>query len=604
MSNYSFKRKNERPWPNERLGLAAIVGHTTPTSTRLWVRTNDEHATEGAYQLLLFDKNTVAGTTGQTLGELFETLRSEEEVELKALDPFGPRPINSEGEKSDTTCVMDIPDLKPGVNYSYAIWSERDKAFVLGHDKRRRVRTPLEEGGFAFGLFSCHNPFGKAEEIPTNIGVKKQPKLHNMGLWDTARIAFEREHNGQLVDFVIAGGDQAYSDGCVALSIWGYLEKIVGQRRADRSIRLPNQTEMLSWFRDMYRGYWGFPSVRAVFGRFPTYMIWDDHEIRDGWGSHKIRAADGDNEINEVLFDDWEECLDRDEAEHLLKEMFAAAKQAYFEYEHCHNPPTAEGVYDYQFTHKDCLFYVLDGRGQRDFEREEYKILGKEQMGRFRAAVDGMDSEKTPILFVVSAVPLLHASSWSVGRAEGVLADYKDLTDDLRDAWEHKGHTKERQELLDTLFRAADKGIKVCILSGDVHMSAVFEMRRGSSAIYQLTSSAITYNTPAMLGWALGTFTVARSNDSTEDNYEYRRRLLETDPSFAIIVVSGNDISFQLYGDKTIEIYKDASSGGSGPRENGQRGARSRRNYATADTETIRIFHSTVKVDLDFSQKG
>lgn len=35
----SFVFKNERPSPNRRLKVAAIVGHTTPYSSRLWFRT-------------------------------------------------------------------------------------------------------------------------------------------------------------------------------------------------------------------------------------------------------------------------------------------------------------------------------------------------------------------------------------------------------------------------------------------------------------------------------------------------------------------------------------------------------------------------------------
>ncbi len=35
----SLAFKTDRPWPNARLKVAAIVGHTTQDSARLWVRT-------------------------------------------------------------------------------------------------------------------------------------------------------------------------------------------------------------------------------------------------------------------------------------------------------------------------------------------------------------------------------------------------------------------------------------------------------------------------------------------------------------------------------------------------------------------------------------
>ncbi len=46
----SFIYKNDRPWPNPRLKRAAIVGHTTETSTRIWFRT----AAPGEFTLLLY----------------------------------------------------------------------------------------------------------------------------------------------------------------------------------------------------------------------------------------------------------------------------------------------------------------------------------------------------------------------------------------------------------------------------------------------------------------------------------------------------------------------------------------------------------------------
>ena len=46
----SFVYKNDRPWPNPRLKRAAIVGHTTDTTLRIWFRT----AAPGQYALLLY----------------------------------------------------------------------------------------------------------------------------------------------------------------------------------------------------------------------------------------------------------------------------------------------------------------------------------------------------------------------------------------------------------------------------------------------------------------------------------------------------------------------------------------------------------------------
>ena len=36
---------------------------------------------------------------------------------------------------------------------------------------------------------------------------------------------------------------------------------------------------------EMYRLNWSRDPVRQVLANVPRYMVWDDHDIRDGWGS-------------------------------------------------------------------------------------------------------------------------------------------------------------------------------------------------------------------------------------------------------------------------------------------------------------------------------
>ena len=64
---------------------------------------------------------------------------------------------------------------------------------------------------------------------------------------------------------------------------------------------LPDEEEMLSWYRDIYRGYWGFESVQRVFESFPTYMIWDDHEIVNGWGSYYFDSEEKPAAVRRLL---------------------------------------------------------------------------------------------------------------------------------------------------------------------------------------------------------------------------------------------------------------------------------------------------------------
>ena len=83
---------------------------------------------------------------------------------------------------------------------------------------------------------------------------------------------------------------------------------------------------------------------------------------------------------------------------------------------------------------------------------------------------------------MVSAVPVLHTRAALVAADEHLGA----LGDDLRDSWEQELHTAERLALMEALFDAASRGVRVSVLSGDVHVSAVFAIEYGDGRrIYQ-----------------------------------------------------------------------------------------------------------------------
>lgn len=535
--NNSFTYKNDRPWPNRRLKKAAIVGHTTENGSRLWFRTGEP----GNFTLLYFpvskgDENT-----------WFEEIKHNESVDL------GSKPDNVLVEKfltkwdTDTTHVVELKGLSSGAKYQYALLSDKDERIILGHDKQYCFSTLNADGKpFRFGLFSCHMPF-----VESDIS-DKTVEIANMDMWTSMQSAFKKKPPA----FLIAGGDQCYADGIPSLNIWKYLNKVMKQNKGKKGT-LPTEEDMLSWYRDIYRGYWGFDSVRSVFSSIPTYMIWDDHEMGDGWGSFYLNASSGrDPEWDEIFPGFESHGYKIEDLKELLSRMEKAGKQAYQEYEHSHNPLTPEGQYDYDFSHENCAFYVLDGRGHRDINRDKNRILGDAQLQRFQQYVDGIDNNKTDFLFVVSAVPMLHLCS-GIANMENWITDKANLDDDLRDSWEHELHDEERGELMKILFSAAARGIRVCILSGDVHISAVFRISDGKNPdIYQLTSSAITYNVGTMLGRALG-WGVA-DEGQTAEGHDYERLALYTEPSYSIIRVNPKtkEVYFQIYGRQKIQPTK------------------------------------------------
>ena len=192
-----------------------------------------------------------------------------------------------------------------------------------------------------------------------------------------------------------------------------------------------------------------------------------------------------------------------------------------------------------------------DGRGHRDIGRDSYRILGREQFDRFAHWAAELAPDETPFAFVVSAVPVLHTRSAIVHADEHVGG----LGDDLRDSWEHELHDVERAALMDVLLPAAARGVKVAVLSGDVHASAVFSLTDGAgNRIYQLTSSAITYNPSRLVSWALRLG--AADDGTTAEGYRFRRMALHTEASYALVSVDPRtgEAWFKLYGEQKLDV--------------------------------------------------
>ena len=535
----SFIYKTERPWPNPRLHTAAIVGHTTPTSTKLWFRVGRP----GKYVLLLYPE------TVDRANRIFDRFK-DVPYSLAGLPAGVMRcDVVVKNWDSDATVVVDLPNrqipaLSPATTYRYALWGNDNgiERILLGQDRVHSFRTlDAADDVFSFAFFTCHMPYKKSL-------FRGSTKVHNIEMWDYLAAALRR-HAADELQFIIGGGDQVYVDGVDSLDIWKYLNSVMGKERGKL---LPTVTDMVTWYRDIYRGYWGFKRVGEVFSSYPTYMIWDDHELGDGWGSYYFPGKKRKDELPDILPGLKEKRLTKIDGHELLRRMGQAAKQAYQEYVHSHNPNPVPGEYDYFFNKGSTAFYVLDGRGHRDINRDAFKILGEPQVKRFRAWLAALDPATTKFLFVVSAVPMVHLHTVLANSDAKALVKELGLADDLRDSWEHEMHQAERRAILEALFQVADKGIRVSILSGDVHTAAVFRLRDKTSTIYQLTSSAITYNVPRPLGWLLGAG--VPDEGKTQEGYRFERLALYTDSNFSLIKVdpAAGRAVFQLYGEQSV----------------------------------------------------
>ena len=493
-----FYNKKERPWPNERLTRSAIIGHTTQNSTRIWFRTKNQ----GKHFLILSEAPFGKPDGDPTVDTGGLVLQITHDGTISPIALWFASEIDS-SHATDNTSVVDVPGLLPDTRYHYALIRETGDGdpneWELGLETALSFATlPQSAHAFTFGFYSCHMPY------PSDYGESG----FQARMWSV----FQEELGYANARFVIGGGDQVYADGNKNMSVWNWLEKV---RDKD-----PSDADMVSWYRDVYRGYWGISALQSIHRNYPNYMIWDDHEIMDGWGSYTPAEL---SQKMDTLFR-WE---DENANNALANRMKKAATQVYNEYQHSHNPPTdvAAEIFDYDFTACGADYYFLDMRGHRAFvEGGRYNILGEQQHNRIHEWAQGLvGSENKGPLFIISPVPVVHLKDFVTNVLDWL--PILGARDDVRDHWEHDGHHKEYEEFMNLCFDTAKKtGRPLVFLSGDVHVGAIFSLKdpaHSEAKVYQVTSSAISYaalndRTRAWLGKAVKTTGKLKVNEEGE----------------------------------------------------------------------------------------
>jgi len=527
MVKLDFYGKEERPWTGPRLRSGAIIGHTTEATAKIWVRSRYE----GKYHLILCK----AELTSEEL-EIGNKEAGEYVSELG--DKVVYTELHDFQNRTDRTHVFDIDTLSAGTRYHYYVFSDcisvEDRMIIGRHIPHSFKTISKDNNSLTFGLYSCHDPY------KNNSGTL--PWKHFFS------VLTEMDS-----DFVVGVGDQVYVDS-TATDLWKWLTKIKGNLLQETKPKISEI--MLSWYQDVYRGYWGFPHVRRVHRSFPNYMIWDDHEIMDGWGS---RTRD---ELSDEL-DTWYEWENKKQNLMLADAMFEAAKIVYDQYQHGHNPKTADGVFDFPLTQKHSEFYFMDMRGQREFDLKRLKkrdgeqatdrILGKHQLARLMDWLKNI-SEKTKIVYIVSPVPVVHWTGFAVNTG-----DVLGAKDDFRDEWEHETNHVERDKVLDAVFAQSHKTcVPIAFLSGDVHMSAVYRLTNRkfrNAKVFQITSSPITRPpAPCIVDIILsdkGTLKTGQKDSA----YRYRRLAKFHTRNFCILKSeTSNEGGLHLY----VDFYGEA----------------------------------------------
>lgn len=340
----------------------------------------------------------------------------------------------------------------------------------------------LKQGRFSFLAYSCNEPFNS--EYGGGILAR------DLSLWlrMDARATGENSR-GQLPErpqFVLGVGDQIYVDPDPDA------EQPLAFFKGDRSNQFlvhPDRGSLYSAFDVVYRYNFSLPPLAQAFSKLPSFMMWDDHEIRDGWGSQ------GD-ELSQPMSDYFEIARHAFIAHQLLRSYAPATidQRAYDALLAGRQP------LHFSFSHGDRTHVLmLDSRSTRGPNSSIIDGIALQAVQDWLAR--GRKGQGDLYVLTVGLPLFPSRNITSAGR--------HNIDDDLRDSWDSDQNAPSRASLLSMLAShfEADITDRLLVLSGDVHYSSLYFLSLNGRVVGQeVVTSGIAHSLPSRarkLNWLL-----------------------------------------------------------------------------------------------------
>lgn len=290
----------------------------------------------------------------------------------------------------------------------------------------------------------------------------------------------------------------------------------------------------------MYQTNWSREPLRSIFANYPIYMLWDDHDVRDGFGSlaHDSPTMAERYPRGRALYDK-------------MNAYFEDARDAFWHFQGCRNPgpddtpdPSLPNYVDgpisqhirsampFVFRCGRLIVLMVESRGERDAYRQDMPILGARQWAFIEEVFANLPAD-VEALAIVTSTPI--ASQDPDGQSQRLLGTrtddvdafktgdeqaafhpkatgtedkaeiFKTLVnarianqfgvqgnwgtfqqnnlDEARDQWSHRFARGEQQRLIKLAVAARTRGDNTAFerglifISGDIHIGCIFELK-------------------------------------------------------------------------------------------------------------------------------
>lgn len=401
----------------------------------------------------------------------------------------------------------EFPAVKYHEEHGYQFWRFNIKLQLTSYEQKiqyyinntfrqsQQFFVPAAQDSFNVVSFSC-NGFSLATDTSE----------YKSSLW----LDVLRKHSQQHYHVMLGGGDQIYCDAIKIKS--KLLEDWTTEIDAHKKAKAKATPELVAEFEDYYlnayigwfgHGFWQGKNGGTAQKTFPLSMaqipsvnLFDDHDIIDGYGSYNDRTMSSEvfKAIGNTAYKYYM----------LFQQQISVEEKAYYD-----DPSwiiaNKKGPYIDQPAHsvymrlgREISLLGLDCRTERKLKQiisqDTYKVIFDRLELEIKAAPD------TKHLLVMLGVPILYPRlvwlEWILTSsvlkpvrklaergiiAKGLVNEFDggvEVLDDLNDHWCAKDHKKERNYLLMKLLNfGAEHGVRITILSGDVHLCAISRLK-------------------------------------------------------------------------------------------------------------------------------
>ncbi|HYG85216.1 MAG TPA: alkaline phosphatase D family protein [Azospirillum sp.] len=338
-----------------------------------------------------------------------------------------------------------------------------------GAEQRWSVAIPARGGTPRMAFTACN---GTEHEHVHPGGTAQRNALWSELAAQHARTPFH---------ILLQGGNQIYAD-----TVWRDCPSLRSWRRRKAPARLAKPftaamaEEAMGYYVDHYIAVWAQPEIAAVLARIPSVMMWDDHDVFDGWGSLEEREQNAP----------------------VLRGVAMVARRAFTLFQLAGTPESLpacvwgaeHGSFAQGFRIGDVGLLAPDLRS----DRTPTHILSERTWQALPAWLERFQGCRH--LLLLSSVPLLFSD---IGRGERLvrrLPGTRSLHDDLRDQWRSRAHVEEWRRMLELLTGfSLRSGCRITSVSGEVHFGARAVLHAGGVEMWQLISSGIVHPPPGRL---------------------------------------------------------------------------------------------------------